>query len=42
MTARDEAPRVDLTEPDVTIAAEVLGPVTLIGVVRKSWKDRPA
>jgi protein-L-isoaspartate(D-aspartate) O-methyltransferase len=33
------APRVDLTDPDVTIGAEVLGPVTLIGVIRKTWGE---
>ncbi len=35
------APRVDLTDPDVTIGAEVLGPTTLIGVVRKAWREHP-
>ncbi len=34
-------PRVDLTDPDVTIGAEVLGPVTLLGVVRKTWRNEP-
>lgn len=32
------APRVDLKSPDVTVIAEVLGPVTAVGVVRKAWK----
>lgn len=35
-------PRVDLTDPDVTIGAEVLGPVTLLGVVRKVWRTENA
>jgi tRNA(Ser,Leu) C12 N-acetylase TAN1 len=29
---------VDLDEPDVTVVAEVLGPVTVVGVLRKSWQ----
>lgn len=31
-------PQVDLKQPDVTIVAEVLGPVTAVGVVRKAWR----
>lgn len=32
-------PRVDLTRPDVAVNAEVLGPTTLVGVVRAAWKQ---
>ena len=31
-------PSVDLKNPDATIVAEVLGPVTAVGVVRKAWR----
>jgi putative pyruvate formate lyase activating enzyme len=30
-------PKVDLSDPDVTIVADVLGPVTVIGIQRKAW-----
>jgi len=30
-------PSVDLKNPDVTIVAEVLGPITAVGVVRRAW-----
>jgi tRNA(Ser,Leu) C12 N-acetylase TAN1 len=32
-------PRVDLSHPDVTVIAEVLGPTTAVGVVRKAWRE---
>ncbi len=35
-------PRVDLTDPDVKVIAEVLGPDTAVGIVRKAWRARPA
>jgi tRNA(Ser,Leu) C12 N-acetylase TAN1 len=35
-------PVVDLDEPDVTVVAEVLGPVTMIGVLRKAWRATPS
>jgi tRNA(Ser,Leu) C12 N-acetylase TAN1 len=31
-------PMVDLDEPDVTVVAEVLGPVTMVGVLRRDWR----
>jgi tRNA(Ser,Leu) C12 N-acetylase TAN1 len=31
-------PLVDLSDPDVTINAEVLGPITFIGILRKAWQ----
>ena len=33
----DEEPEVDLNHPDVTVRAEVLGPITGIGITRKAW-----
>jgi tRNA(Ser,Leu) C12 N-acetylase TAN1 len=36
------APRVDLGDPDVMVAAEVLGPRTAVGVVRRAWRVAPA
>lgn len=33
-------PRVDLTHPDVEVIAEVLGPTTAVGIVRKAWRAR--
>ncbi len=33
------APRVDLPRPDVLVNAEVLGPMTLVGIVRRAWRD---
>ncbi|HEY7682003.1 MAG TPA: THUMP domain-containing protein [Gemmatimonadales bacterium] len=33
-------PRVDLGHPDVTVIAEVLGPTTAVGIVRKAWRER--
>jgi tRNA(Ser,Leu) C12 N-acetylase TAN1 len=35
-------PLVNLSDPDVVVRAEVLGPVTLVGVVRKAWRIEPA
>jgi len=35
-------PRVDLARPDVTVAAEVLGPRTLLCVRRRAWRARAA
>jgi tRNA(Ser,Leu) C12 N-acetylase TAN1 len=35
-------PLVNLSDPDVVIRAEVLGPVTLVGIVRKAWRTEPA
>lgn len=34
-------PRVNLTTPDVEVIAEVLGPSTAVGIVRKAWRLRP-
>lgn len=31
-------PKVDLKCPDVTITAEVLGPNTAVGIIRRSWQ----
>ena len=31
-------PRVNLKNADVTIAAEVLGPTTLVGIVKPAWR----
>lgn len=38
---RGRRPEVDLENPDVEISAEVLGPVTHVGVLRESWRIRP-
>ena len=35
-----ERPKVDLSDPDVTIVADVLGPMTVIGIQRKAWGAR--
>jgi tRNA(Ser,Leu) C12 N-acetylase TAN1 len=35
-------PVVDLDEPDVTVVAEVMGPVTIVGVLRKTWRATPS
>lgn len=32
-------PRVDLNDPDVTVVAEILGPMAWVGIARKSWRD---
>jgi tRNA(Ser,Leu) C12 N-acetylase TAN1 len=32
-------PHVSLENPDITINAEVLGPITLLGIVRKQWQS---
>jgi tRNA(Ser,Leu) C12 N-acetylase TAN1 len=37
-TRYGHAVRVDLTHPDVSIIAEVLGPLTAVGIMRKSWR----
>jgi tRNA(Ser,Leu) C12 N-acetylase TAN1 len=34
-------PVVDLQDPDVTVVAEVFGPITRIGVCRKEWRANP-
>ena len=31
-------PNVDLEDPDITVVAEVLGPNTAIGIIRKAWR----
>lgn len=31
-------PIVSLSDPDITINAEVLGPITLLGILRKDWQ----
>lgn len=33
-------PQVDLTDPDVKVIAEVLGPSSAVGIVRKAWRTR--
>jgi tRNA(Ser,Leu) C12 N-acetylase TAN1 len=33
-------PQVDLADPDVKVIAEVLGPSTAVGIVRKAWRAR--
>src|SRR4030095_28945 len=35
-------PVVEIDEPDVTVVAEVLGQVTLGGVLRKAWRATPS
>ena len=37
-----ERPGVELREPDVLILAEVLGPTTAVGIVRKAWREATA
>ena len=32
-------PKVDLEHPDVTVVAEVLGPNTAVGLLRKAWHE---
>jgi tRNA(Ser,Leu) C12 N-acetylase TAN1 len=32
-------PHVSLENPDITINAEVLGPITLLGIVRRQWQS---
>lgn len=31
-------PNVDLKNPDITVVAEVLGPNTAVGIMRKAWR----
>jgi tRNA(Ser,Leu) C12 N-acetylase TAN1 len=33
-------PRVRLKDPDIVIVAEVLGPITAVGISRRSWRDQ--
>jgi tRNA(Ser,Leu) C12 N-acetylase TAN1 len=33
-------PRVRLKDPDIVIVAEVLGPMTAVGISRRSWRDQ--
>jgi tRNA(Ser,Leu) C12 N-acetylase TAN1 len=33
-----ERPGVELKEPDVLVLAEVLGPMTAVGIVRRAWR----
>jgi tRNA(Ser,Leu) C12 N-acetylase TAN1 len=35
-------PVVNLDEPDSTVVAEVLGPVTMVGVLKKAWRTVPS
>jgi len=35
----NKKPRVSLTQPDVTVVAEILGPVADIGIWRKVWRE---
>jgi tRNA(Ser,Leu) C12 N-acetylase TAN1 len=32
-------PKVNLKNPDVTVIAEILGPITAIGISRRKWRD---
>lgn len=34
----EKEPRVDLKNPDVMVIAEVLGPNTAVGILRKAWR----
>jgi tRNA(Ser,Leu) C12 N-acetylase TAN1 len=36
-----ERPGVELKDPDVLVLAEVLGPTTAVGIVRKAWRRTP-
>jgi protein-L-isoaspartate(D-aspartate) O-methyltransferase len=43
LVERDKrVPRVDLTNPDVLVNAEVFGETTLVGLVRRCWHEEPA
>jgi tRNA(Ser,Leu) C12 N-acetylase TAN1 len=33
-------PRVNLKNPDIAIVAEVLGPITAVGISRKVWREQ--
>jgi len=33
-------PRVNLKNPDVAIVAEVLGPITAVGILRRAWREQ--
>jgi tRNA(Ser,Leu) C12 N-acetylase TAN1 len=35
-------PGVELRDPDVLVIAEVLGPTTAVGIVRKAWREAPS
>lgn len=35
-------PRVKLKNPDVAVVAEVLGPITAVGISRRAWREQPA
>ena len=35
-------PRVNLKNPDVAIVAEVLGPITAVGICRRVWREQVA
>jgi len=35
-------PKVDLKDPDVTIIVEVLGPITAVGILKKTWQSPPS
>jgi tRNA(Ser,Leu) C12 N-acetylase TAN1 len=37
-----ERPGVELRDPDILVLAEVLGPTTAVGIVRKAWRKAPA
>jgi tRNA(Ser,Leu) C12 N-acetylase TAN1 len=34
-------PKVRLKNPDVTVTAEILGPVAAVGITCKSWRESP-
>jgi tRNA(Ser,Leu) C12 N-acetylase TAN1 len=35
-------PSVNLKNPDVTVVAEVLGPITAVGISRRAWREHAA
>jgi hypothetical protein len=37
-TKYNTKPKVDLKNPDITVIAEILGPITAIGISRREWR----
>ena len=34
-----QKPKVSLKNPDITVIAEVLGPITVVGISRRAWRE---
>ena len=39
-TKYNKKPKVDLRNPDITVIAEILGPIAAVGISRRAWREQ--